>query len=72
MVRPFDPCEVDFFGDLAGDTHGLWEVFGFVRLHHPELSDERVLELGCEYLTRWIDAGWIRVSDAPPSPVERI
>ena len=68
MVRAFDSCEVDFFGELAGDTHGLWEVFEFVRLHHPDLSDEQVFERGQEYITRWIDSGWIRVSDAPLHP----
>ena len=68
MVRAFDTCEVDFFGDLAGDTHGLWEVFEFVRLHHPDLSDEQVFESGRQYLADWIGAGWIRVSDAPLHP----
>jgi hypothetical protein len=68
MVRPLDPCEVDFFGDLAGDTHGLWEVFEFVRLHHSDLSDKQVFERGRQYLADWIDAGWIRVSDAPLHP----
>jgi hypothetical protein len=37
MVAAFDACEVDFFGDLAADTQGLWEVFEFVRLHHQDL-----------------------------------
>ena len=68
MVTPFDTLEADFFGDLAEDTHGLWEIFEFVRLHHPDLSDEQVFERGREYITRWIDAGWIRVSDAPLHP----
>jgi len=68
MVKPFDACEADFFGDLAEDTHGLWEVFEFVRLHHPDLSEEQVFERGREYITRWIDAGWIRVSEAPLHP----
>jgi hypothetical protein len=68
MVRAFDPCEVDFFGDLAGDTHGLWEIFEFVRLHHPDLNDEQVFERGRQYLADWIGAGWIRISDAPLYP----
>ena len=54
MVSTFDPLEADFFGDLVGDTHGLWEVFEFVRSHHPKLSDEQVLELGRDYITRFI------------------
>ena len=43
-------------------------MFEFVRLHYPELDDERVLERGRTYITRWIDAGWIRISDAPLYP----
>jgi hypothetical protein len=68
MVAPFDKLEADFFGDLAAETHGLWEVFGFVRLHHPELGEQQMFDRGCDYITRWIDAGWIRVSDAPLHP----
>jgi hypothetical protein len=68
MVAPFDKLEADFFGDLAEDTHGLWEVFEFVRLHYPELSDQQVFERGRDYITRWSDAGWIRISDAPLHP----
>ena len=68
MVSAFDALEADFFGDLATDTHGLWEVFEFVRLHYSGLGDQQVFERGCAYITRWIDAGWIRVSDAPLHP----
>jgi len=68
MVAPFDACEADFFGDLATDTHGLWEVFGFVRLHHPDLSEKQVFERGRAHITRWIDAGRLRLSDAPLHP----
>jgi hypothetical protein len=68
MVTSFDPLEADFFGDMAEDTHGLWEVFGFVRLHYPKLSDQQVFERGRDYITRWSDAGWIRISDAPIHP----
>ena len=68
MVTPLDTFETDFFGDLAGDTHGLWEVFEFVRLHYPDLGDQQVFERGREYLARWIKAGWVRISDAPLYP----
>jgi hypothetical protein len=68
MVTPFDPLEADFSGDLAEDTHGLWEVFEFVRLHHPDLSGQQVFERGRDYITRWIDAGWIQISDTPVHP----
>ena len=60
MVAPLDKLEADFFGDLAEDTHGLWEVFEFVRLHYPELSDQQVLERGRDYITRWSDGGSAR------------
>ena|SRR6266496_1106551 len=68
MVAPFDPCEADFFGDLAQDTHGLWEVFEFVRLHYPGLTDQQIFERGRDYITRWIGAAWIRISDTPIHP----
>jgi len=68
MVCAFDALEVDFFGDLSEDTHGLWEVFEFVRLHHPDLSDDQLFEQGRDYITRWIDFGWIRISDTPLYP----
>ena len=68
MVKLLDACETDFFGDLARDTHGVWEVFEFVRLHHPQLNEQQVLERGCDYITRWAQAGWIRISDAPLHP----
>lgn len=68
MVAPFDPCEADFFGDLAEDTHGVWEVFEFVRLHHTGLSAEQVAERGRDYITRWIQNGWIRISASPLHP----
>jgi hypothetical protein len=68
MVTPFDTLEADFFGDMADDTHGLWEVFEFVRLHYPELTDEQVFQRGRDYITRWIQSDWIRISDAPLYP----
>jgi hypothetical protein len=68
MVSAFDALEADFFGDLAEETHGLWEVFEFMRLHHPPLSDQQVFERGRDYIRRWIDAGWVRISDSPLYP----
>lgn len=67
-MSAFDPLEADFFGDLARDTHGLWEVFEFVRSHHPELTGQQVFERGRDYITRWIRSSWIRISDAPLYP----
>lgn len=68
MEAVLDACEKDFFGELAGDTHGLWEVFEFVRLHHPILPENGVFERGCCYIQRWSQNGWIRISDAPLYP----
>ncbi|MGZ5545095.1 MAG: hypothetical protein ACXWIU_10505 [Limisphaerales bacterium] len=68
LVSRFDALEADFFGDLAEDTHGVWEVFEFVRLHYPELTDEQVFERGYDYIAQWLRSGWIRVSDAPLHP----
>jgi hypothetical protein len=65
MKTVFDPCEADFFGDLASDTHGLWEVFEFVRLHNPGSTDREVFEIGNRYIARWIRKGWISVSNTP-------
>jgi len=65
MVSTMDSLEADFFGDMAQDTHGLWEVFEFVRSHHPKLSGQQVFERGCDYIARWIESRWIRVSDSP-------
>ena len=72
MVNALDALEADFFGDLAEDTHGVWEVFEFVRLHFPELTDEQVFERGYDYIRRWLQSDWIRLSDAPlyPSTIE--
>jgi hypothetical protein len=68
MATPLDALEIDFFGDLVEDTHGLWEIFEFVRLHYRELNDQQVLERGRLYIADWIRAGWIRISDAPLYP----
>jgi hypothetical protein len=68
-VSAFDALEADFFDELAKDTHGVWELFGFVRLHHPELTNEHaVFTCGRDYIGRWIDRGWIRIADAPLYP----
>ena len=68
-MSAFDTLEADFFDELAKDTHGVWELFGFVRLHHPDITNEHsVFACGREYLRRWIDRGWIRIADAPLYP----
>jgi hypothetical protein len=62
-VSAFDAVEADFFGELAQDTHGLWEVFEFLRCHHPQLGDDAVFTRGRDYITRWTNSGWIRISE---------
>jgi hypothetical protein len=68
MVSSFDLLEADFFAELVRGTHGLWEVFEFTRLHHPQLDDRRIFERGSDYIKRWVDAGWIQISTTPVYP----
>jgi hypothetical protein len=72
VVGALDALESDVFGDLAQDTHGVWEVFEFVRLHYPGLTNEQVFERGYNYISRWLQSDWIRVSKSllHPSTVE--
>ena len=65
---PLDALEIDFLGALASDTHGVWEIFGYARLHYPGLSDAEIFELGSEYLNRWIENGWLKVAAKPLHP----
>ena len=60
--------EVDLLTDLAADTHGLWEVFEFVRLHQPEASDSEVFQVGRSLLERWKRRGWLLISTTPICP----
>jgi len=52
--------EIDFFGDIAQAPHDLWEVYQFVRYHHPGASEKQVLRIGRELLTKWVERGWLR------------
>jgi hypothetical protein len=56
--------EEDLVGDLAQDDHGLWEVFQFVRLHSPSLTDEEVFQAGRDLIASWSERGWLEVVDA--------
>jgi len=47
------PLEADFLGDLAQDDYDLWELFQFVRLHHPEAGDGG-LAPSRELLSSWL------------------
>ena len=55
--------EKDLLGDLNQDSHRSWEVFEFVRLHHPAASDNEVFTIGRELIASWTERGWLRVSE---------
>lgn len=55
------PLEADFLGDLAQDDHALYEVFHFVRHHHPTADDTEVLRRGRELVSTWLGRGWLVV-----------
>jgi len=67
-MKPLDTLEVDFLGDLSSDTHGLLEVFEFVRLHCPDQSDDQILKTGTDYILSWTQKEWVRLSDKPLYP----
>ena len=54
--------EKDLLGDLAQDDHQLYEVFEFVRLHHPELSEDGVLSTGRALVAAWVQHGWLALA----------
>ena len=60
--------QTDFLSDLMQDTHGIWEIFGFVRLYHPNLNDDEVFHEGLSILKRWQKNGWIELSKNPIQP----
>jgi hypothetical protein len=60
--------ESDLIGDLSKDSHGLWEVFEFVKLHHPSGSDQEVFNRGRELLASWLARGWLRIAANPKPP----
>ena len=53
--------ETDLLGDMAQDDHALYEVFHFVRLHHPDADDTEVLRRGRELVATWLQRGWLAV-----------
>lgn len=55
--------EKDLLGDLDQDSHSSWEVFEFVRLHHPGVSDDEVFTIGRQLIASWTDRGWLAVSE---------
>ena len=57
------PLETDRLGDLAQDDHSLYEIFEFVRLHHPELTDDGVLSTGRELVAAWVSRKWLALAE---------
>ena len=57
--------ENDILGDLNEDTHGVWEVFEFARMHYPSYSDQQIFEIGRGLLESWHERQWLRLSDTP-------
>ncbi len=64
MNTELSNVEFDFLGDLCGDDHDLWEIFQFVRLHEPELSERAVAMRGRDILISWLERGWIQITDS--------
>ena len=66
--------EQDLLGDLAADTHGLWEVFEFVRLHSPESSEQEIFSAGRALVVSWLQRDWLEIAPDPlyPSSVASI
>jgi hypothetical protein len=52
-----DPIETDILGDMAQDDHSLYEIFEFVRGHHPDAFDTEVFATGRQILANWIQRG---------------
>jgi hypothetical protein len=59
MQVSLSKLEEDFLGDLSQDSHELWELYEFVRLHFDKVSDEEVLHRGNELLSIWVERGWL-------------
>jgi hypothetical protein len=56
--------EKDFLGDLAQDSHELWELYTFIRLHYPEFPEDKIIRYGRELLTEWVGRGWLKISQS--------
>src|SRR5438046_1027610 len=52
--------EKDVLGDLAQDSHELWEVYSFVRHAHRDQQEDEVIGAGRKLLGMWTDRGWLR------------
>ncbi|MDH5718889.1 MAG: hypothetical protein OEZ22_14780 [Spirochaetia bacterium] len=63
-----DKFEIDFFCDLSQDTHGIWEVFEFIKLHFPLLNDHEIFEKGLVYIKKWFQLTLIVISKHPLNP----
>lgn len=51
--------ETDFLTDLIDDTYDVWELYQFVRLHHPGKADSETARIGYGLLEKWAERGWL-------------
>ena len=61
--------EEDVIGDLAQDSHELWELYAFARNHYEKASDEEILKRGNELLSVWVERGWLKAFESRSSLV---
>jgi hypothetical protein len=64
--------QFDFLGDLAQDTHGVWEMFAFIRLHHPDFTQAQIFGEAVKSLRLFRKNGWVDVAKRqnPPTDVK--
>ena len=60
--------EQDFLGDLAMDSHGIWEVFELIRGRGSERSDSEIFRIGRNLLQAWVERDWVALSASPLHP----
>ena len=52
--------EEDLLGELAQDSHQLWEVYTFVRFHNLWMSDDEVVTYGRKLIANWLNRRWLQ------------
>jgi hypothetical protein len=52
--------ERDLLGDLAQDSHELWEIYAFVRSSHPNLENDAIVRRGNELIASWVSREWLK------------
>jgi hypothetical protein len=59
------PLEQDILGDMAGDSHGVGELVGFIRSSNPYFTNFDIFADLRALLERWIARGWLRLCHSP-------